>query len=113
MVMMGGIDQLFSRPAVPEGFREYFHIKVIYHTAEGHQQQVKSQHIDVHREDKEDQRKDQGFYDTFPGVEGEGRPGSGREAVVMYLMHLPEYPGLMHPAVHPIVVSFVKQQRQQ
>ena len=67
-MVVGGVDELPSGPAVPETGGKDLDPKMIDHTADGHQQQVKSQHVQMHRDDEKDDREDQGLDKTFPGM---------------------------------------------
>lgn len=111
MAMMGSADEPFPDGMVQKPAGVNLDIEVIHHAGEGHDGQVGYNGIKVHGNDHQDQRKDEAFQQTFNRVKGKSRPGRWDPAIVVNFVNKRVYFGVVHPAVQPVITSFVDEHR--
>lgn len=97
--MMRGADQPFANNMLVKIAGVYLDVKMIDHTAEGHDGELDDEHIQMHRKHKKEQGKKDSLEHTFNGMKRKSCPGRSNAAIVMDFVHYAKHLGLMHLAM--------------
>lgn len=110
--MVSGANQPLPNKVPVKVGRIGFNLQVIDDAAQRHNGELNHQHVVVHWQENNSQRQDDGLEQPLEGMKGKAGPGAGRAAVVVHFVQQLKNGGPVHPAVQPVVVGFVNEQRQ-